>query len=180
MEKHNLTQKALAKEDISIEDLHEDLEKKLQEQGFVLDKKNFILQDQHLTFTQRIADSVTGFIGSWIFIIIFCIFLFLWFLVNIYLLVNKAFDPFPFILLNLILSCLAAIQAPMILMSQNREAQREKKQQEINIQKDMVDFKQDRLDLILDQKEWSILRTMDLRLKRIEEQILKQKTKKEK
>ncbi|MGV8171347.1 MAG: DUF1003 domain-containing protein, partial [Candidatus Woesearchaeota archaeon] len=57
----------------------------------------------------------------------------------------------------LILSCTAAIQAPIIMMSQNRQAEKERRQQEINIEKDIVDFKQDRLDLILDQKEWQLL-----------------------
>lgn len=77
-----------------------------------------------LTFGQRIADKVASFGGSWPFIIIFGCFLVLWIGVNTYLLINykKTFDPYPFILLNLFLSMLAAIQAPVIMMSQNRQA----------------------------------------------------------
>jgi uncharacterized membrane protein len=73
------------------------------------------------TLGQGIADKVALFGGSWKFIIMFGLILFLWITVNSYLLLKKPFDPYPFILLNLILSCLAAIQAPVIMMSQNRQ-----------------------------------------------------------
>ncbi|MES2557323.1 MAG: DUF1003 domain-containing protein [Bacteroidota bacterium] len=72
------------------------------------------------TFGQRVADNVATFGGSWTFIISFGVFLLLWIASNIILLSNKGFDPYPFILLNLILSCIAALQAPVIMMSQNR------------------------------------------------------------
>jgi len=79
---------------------------------------------------QRAADSLTRFAGSWVFIIAFFIFLALWMSANIYFVTKYfggwAFDPYPFILLNLILSCLAAIQAPIILMSQNRQGQKDR------------------------------------------------------
>lgn len=69
------------------------------------------------TVGQIVADKVADFGGSWRFIILFGIFIVLWILANIYILLNKGFDPYPFILLNLILSCLAALQAPVIMMS---------------------------------------------------------------
>lgn len=78
------------------------------------------------TFGQRVADKVAAFGGSWTFIISFSFFLFLWIIVNIYWLANKGFDPYPFILLNLILSCLAAMQAPVIMMSQNRQEEKDR------------------------------------------------------
>ena len=81
---------------------------------------------EKLTLGQRIADKVALFGGSWRFIIIFAIILFSWIFINAYLLVNKPFDPYPFILLNLILSCLAAIQAPVIMMSQNRQESKDR------------------------------------------------------
>lgn len=77
------------------------------------------------TFGQKAADKVTKWAGSWTFIIGFFIFLFLWMSVNVLMWI-KQWDPYPFILLNLVLSCLAAIQAPIILMSQNRQAQRDR------------------------------------------------------
>ncbi len=81
---------------------------------------------QALTVGQRIADHVATFGGSWTFIISFGMFLLIWILINIYWLVNKGFDPYPFILLNLILSTLAAIQAPVIMMSQNRQEDKDR------------------------------------------------------
>ena len=81
------------------------------------------------TSGQRAADVLTTFGGSWSFITIFLVLLVLWMLVNIYGWIH-AWDPYPFILLNLVLSCLAAIQAPIILMSQNRAAQKDRQRQE--------------------------------------------------
>jgi len=69
----------------------------------------------------RIADKVADFGGSWTFILSFVFFLLLWIGVNAFVFMNKGFDPYPFILLNLILSCVAALQAPIIMMSQNRQ-----------------------------------------------------------
>lgn len=82
--------------------------------------------DKKLTVGQRVADSVAQFGGSWTFIISFFVFLLIWMSVNILFLASKAFDPYPFILLNLILSFLAAIQAPIIMMSQNRQEQKDR------------------------------------------------------
>jgi len=78
------------------------------------------------TFGQRVADRVASFGGSWTFIIIFVTFLLGWIAVNIVLLANKGWDPYPFILLNLILSCVAALQAPVIMMSQNRQGEKDR------------------------------------------------------
>lgn len=74
-----------------------------------------------LTFGERMADSIAQFAGSWTFIISFVSCLLLWIIVNAFILSNHAFDVYPFILLNLILSCVAALQAPVIMMSQNRQ-----------------------------------------------------------
>ncbi|MFB6341725.1 DUF1003 domain-containing protein [Saccharicrinis sp. FJH62] len=83
-------------------------------------------EDQKPTLGQRVADKVASFGGSWTFIISFGVFLLLWITVNVYWLMNKGFDPYPFILLNLILSCLAALQAPVIMMSQNRQEEKDR------------------------------------------------------
>ena len=80
-----------------------------------------------LTHGQRVADRIASFGGSWTFISFFFLFLLLWMAINIFVLVKKPFDPYPFILLNLILSCLAAIQAPVIMMSQNRKEEKDRK-----------------------------------------------------
>ncbi len=86
--------------------------------------------DEKLTFGQKVADKIAVFGGSWNFIILFFSFIILWIAINLWILLTKPFDPFPFILLNLILSCLAAIQAPIIMMSQNRQEQKDRKRSE--------------------------------------------------
>lgn len=80
--------------------------------------------DANRTFGDRVADKLTEIAGSWSFIIGIIIFLLLWIVLNIYVLENA--DPYPFILLNLLLSCVAALQAPIIMMSQNREAKKDR------------------------------------------------------
>ena len=100
-------------------------------------KNNSILseniQDEiegNLTIGQKLADKIAVFGGSWTFIITFFSFILIWMMINIWFLATKPFDPFPFILLNLILSCLAAIQAPIIMMSQNRQEQKDRQRGE--------------------------------------------------
>jgi uncharacterized membrane protein len=77
--------------------------------------------DKDLALGEKMADRLATFGGSWAFLIIFAAILFIWIAINSFLLLKKPFDPYPFILLNLVLSCLAAIQAPVIMMSQNRQ-----------------------------------------------------------
>jgi len=82
--------------------------------------------EKKLTFGERLSDHIASFGGSWRFISLFGAVLFGWIILNGILLLNRGFDPYPFILLNLILSCLAAIQAPIIMMSQNRSEARDR------------------------------------------------------
>jgi uncharacterized membrane protein len=86
--------------------------------------------EDRLTVGQRLADHIASFGGSWTFIIIFFSFLLVWMAINVIFLLSHAFDPYPFILLNLILSCLAAIQAPIIMMSQNRKDAKDRQRSE--------------------------------------------------
>jgi len=78
------------------------------------------------TLGQRLADHVASFGGSWSFIGCFGLFMFLWICSNVFFLSRPSFDPYPFILLNLILSCIAALQAPVIMMSQNRQEEKDR------------------------------------------------------
>jgi len=82
--------------------------------------------EKKLTFGERLSDHIAEFGGSWKFLITFGAVLLIWIAINGVLLVTHAFDPYPFILLNLILSCLAAVQAPIIMMSQNRAEARDR------------------------------------------------------
>jgi len=86
--------------------------------------------DEKTTLGNRIADKIATFGGSWTFIISFFSFLILWMILNIVFLNDRGFDPYPFILLNLLLSCLAAIQAPIIMMSQNRQETKDRMRSE--------------------------------------------------
>ncbi len=81
---------------------------------------------ENLTFGEKLADKIANFGGSWTFILSFFTFIVIWIVLNLWLLATKPFDPFPFILLNLFLSCLAAIQAPIIMMSQNRQESKDR------------------------------------------------------
>ncbi|UVC11907.1 DUF1003 domain-containing protein [Rhizobium sp. TH2] len=93
------------------------------------------------SFGQRLADSIARVGGSWAFIIAFLLFLVFWALTNTLILTREAFDPYPFIFLNLILSMLAAIQAPIIMMSQNRQSERDRffaaKDYEVNLKSEI-------------------------------------------
>jgi uncharacterized membrane protein len=92
--------------------------------------KQLIVVEEPSTFGGKLADKVASFGGSWRFIMLFTSILVVWIVLNAFWLHNTGFDPYPFILLNLILSCIAALQAPIIMMSQNRQAQKDRKQAE--------------------------------------------------
>ena len=81
-------------------------------------------QEANTTFGEKMADRISAIAGSWFFIMLFILFLILWIILNVFVLTEKI-DPYPFILLNLVLSCISAIQAPIIMMSQNREAKKD-------------------------------------------------------
>jgi uncharacterized membrane protein len=118
-----------------------------------IDEKSF------LTTGQKVADKVATFGGSWTFIISFLLFIFLWISLNVIWLANKGYDPYPFILLNLILSCIAALQAPVIMMSQNRQEDkdrdRSRKDYMINLKSELeIRILHEKLDhLILHQQQ---------------------------
>lgn len=127
------------------------------------DDKSFVNQVEdepdNRNFGQKIADKVAAFGGSWTFIISFFVFILIWIAANVFLLLNKGFDPYPFILLNLILSCLAALQAPVIMMSQNRQEEKDreraKKDYMINLKSELeIRLLDDKLDhLIMHQQQ---------------------------
>jgi uncharacterized membrane protein len=88
--------------------------------------------EERLTLGQRLADRVAAFGGSWPFILVFCAVMVLWIVVNTWVLAEKTFDPYPYQALNLVLSMLAAIQAPIIIMSQNRQAAKDRLQADLD------------------------------------------------
>ena len=120
-----------------------------------------IVEDEEETRSlgQKVADKVADFGGSWTFIISFVIFISIWIVSNVYIFLNKGFDPYPFILLNLILSCVAALQAPVIMMSQNRQEEKDrnraKKDYMINLKSELeIRLIHDKIDhLIMHQQQ---------------------------
>ena len=108
---------------------------------------------EQYTIGQRAADMIARFAGSWAFIFTFTGVLILWMVVNV-LLAARAFDPYPFILLNLVLSCVAAIQAPLIMMSQNRQEEKDRRRAEndykVNLKTEiMIEDLYDKVNLLL-------------------------------
>ncbi len=112
-------EEVLKKEKGELTNLENKVLESLKEQEIIAQNIN-IEFDKHSTFGERLSDRLAALGGSWRFLIIFFILLAMWITLNSISLLGKNFDPYPFILLNLILSCLAAIQAPIIMMSQNR------------------------------------------------------------
>ncbi len=109
------------------------------------------------TLGQRAADAIARFAGSWAFIFSFTGVLVAWMVINV-LLASRAFDPYPFILLNLVLSCVAAIQAPLIMMSQNRQEEKDRRRAEndykVNLKTEiMIEDLYDKVTAILDKQE---------------------------
>jgi len=98
-------------------------------------------REQKVTFGQKAADAVAKFAGSWAFIFSFISVMIIWMVLNVLLAIN-AFDPYPFILLNLVLSCIAAVQAPLIMMSQNRQEAKDRERAEsdykINLKTELI------------------------------------------
>lgn len=101
--------------------------------GFYINKESCPPPKNTPTHGERLADQIAALGGSWTFITLFFGILLGWILLNLWFLDNEGFDPFPFILLNLILSCLAAIQAPIIMMSQNRKEQKDRQRAELDL-----------------------------------------------
>jgi len=158
--------------------LEEDVLKTIENQETLSTK--MLLDEDVLKFTfgQRLADKIASFGGSWTFIIIFGVFILIWISSNILFLVNKGFDPYPFILLNLILSCLAALQAPVIMMSQNRqeEKDRERSKQDymINLKSELeIRMLHEKIDHLIIHQQEELLNIQQVQVEMMED-IMKQ------
>lgn len=139
---------------------------------------NAELQDRR-TYGERIADKVAAFGGSWTFIIIFGGVLTGWVILNSFVLTRSAFDPYPYILLNLFLSMLAAVQAPIIMMSQNRQAARDRldatHDYEVNLKAEMeICMLQEKIDDLREQKWLDLIAFQQKQIELLEE-LLRQK-----
>ena len=122
---HNYVEHLLEDEKGEITELEQRVLESLRDQE-ILSQNPETEFDAGLTLGQRAADRIAAFGGSWVFIGIFALVMLSWMLLNSYVLAARPFDPYPYILLNLVLSCLAAVQAPVIMMSQNRQEARDR------------------------------------------------------
>lgn len=130
--------------------------------------------EQKLTSGERLADKIADFGGSWNFIVIFGGVLLLWVAVNSMILIWRPFDPYPFILLNLVLSCLAAVQAPVILMSQNRQESRDRLRSEhdylINLKAELeIRHLHEKIDHLLMNQWQRLLEIQEIQMELMEE-----------
>jgi len=130
--------------------------------------------ETELTFGQVIADKVASFGGSWTFILTFFAFIVLWIIVNLWFFTVKPFDPYPFILLNLILSCLASIQAPIIMMSQNRQEQKDRQRGEhdykINLKAELeIQLLNEKIDHLMIHQNKKLLEIQEVQIDYLED-----------
>lgn len=149
----NLTHNKIIKE--IIENVRDDMQDE-EIIHLVLEKPISSNKQEKETYGQKIADKIAHFGGSWYFIIIFTVLLISWMVFNHF--IKDSIDPYPFILLNLILSCIAAIQAPIIMMSQNRQEQKDRQRNEndykVNLKTEIIiQDLHNKLDLILEELE---------------------------
>jgi uncharacterized membrane protein len=139
-------------------------------------------EDNKISFGERISDKVASFGGSWSFIISFFSILAGWIILNAYLLRNGSFDPYPFILLNLILSCLAAIQAPIIMMSQNRQEVKDRLRSEhdykINLKAELeIRLLHEKVDYLLTKQWQRLIEIQKMQMEVMSEMVEKAKDK---
>lgn len=130
--------------------------------------------DRELTFGERLSDRLAGFGGSWTFLIIFAVVVIGWMIINTALLARRPFDPYPYILLNLVLSCLAAVQAPLILMSQNRQEDKDRLRSEydyrVNLKAELeIRLLHTKLDQLLTHQWQRLLEIQQLQMELMED-----------
>src|SRR6185436_11006330 len=150
--KKNKIEQLLQSENEDVKKLHEIVLNSVKEEELIASK--IYGAEEKLSRADSLADKVAEFGGSWRFIIFFFVMMILWICLNVYILKSKPLDPYPFILLNLILSCIAALQAPVIMMSQNRKEAKDRKRAEndylINLKAEIeIRNLQQKIDLLI-------------------------------
>lgn len=160
-------------EELHLKKLNELVKESMTEEKMLSEKLIELESDQHLTSGQRLADKIAEFGGSWTFILSFFAVLTLWIVLNVVFLRQQAFDPYPFILLNLILSCVAALQAPVIMMSQNRQEDKDRRRARsdymVNLKAEMeVRGLHSKIDLLIAEQMQHLFRIQQMQLDLLE------------
>lgn len=177
--KQKYLQSYLVKEMSDITQLEKEVIDSISNKSIITEKESD--NDNKISFAQRLSDKVASFGGSWKFIILFGIVLSAWIVFNTVSLIKYRFDPYPFILMNLILSCIAAMQAPIIMMSQNRQEekdrQRAKQDYMINLKSELeIRLLHEKIDhLIIDQQE-ELIKYQQQQIDKLDLLLSKQKT----
>jgi uncharacterized membrane protein len=161
-------------EDVQTKKLEELIKKSLDEEQLLSIRLMDLEKEDSVTFGGAIADKVAQFGGSWTFIIFFFLVLIGWIVLNVIQIGFAHFDPYPFIFLNLVLSCLASIQAPIIMMSQNRQSNKDRKRSLndflINMKSEMeVRNLHSKIDLLLTEQMQSLFKVQEAQLSLLEE-----------
>jgi uncharacterized membrane protein len=175
-------EKLLSDEKKHLEKLHTIVKKTIDDEELIIHNLTHP-PIENLTQGQKISDKVALFGGSWKFIISFFILLTLWIIFNVLAMGVYKFDPYPFILMNLILSCIAALQAPIIMMSQNRQEEKDRKRSEndylINLKAEMqIRSLNQKIDLLLEEQIKTLFDTQEKQFELLNEINLKlEKTK---
>jgi uncharacterized membrane protein len=171
--RHKYIQQLLKEEKGEISTLEQEVIESLRQQE-VLSRNPDVELDARLTFGQRMSDRFAGLAGSWGFILGFSAILLLWVLVNVIGLLRQPFDPYPFILLNLVLSCLAAMQAPIIMMSQGRQEARDRlharRDYQVNLKAELeIRHLHQKLDHLLSHQWERLIEIQDIQMELINE-----------
>jgi uncharacterized membrane protein len=167
-----------------ISSLHEEVLESLKEHEIL--SKNINLEfEQDLTFWERASDKLAAVGGSWRFISGFAVIIAVWVAVNTFALLRHPFDPYPYILLNLVLSCLAAIQAPVIMMSQNRQDAKDRLRSEhdyqLNLKAELeIRHLNEKMDLLLSTQWRRLLEIQRIQMEVLEELVRTSRTKTDK
>ncbi|MFT3846938.1 MAG: DUF1003 domain-containing protein [Lacibacter sp.] len=162
-------------ESIQLSKLHKVVEQTMKDEDLIMD--NLLHPPaEMLTSGQKLSDKIARFGGSWMFITLFAVMLIIWIVINSLLPAGKQFDPFPFILMNLVLSCIAALQAPIIMMSQNRQEEKDRQRAQndymINLKAELeIRSLHQKVDLMIEEQ---IKTLYEIQLKQLE--MLKQLT----
>lgn len=168
----NFITSILQEEDQQLQKLHQIVADTLREQELIT--QNLLNPPKEmLTRGQRTADKVARFGGSWTFIITFSMIITAWITFNLLVVTQDKFDPYPFILLNLVLSCLAALQAPVIMMSQNRQEEKDRERAEndylINLKAEIeVRHLHEKLNLLMEEQFRHLMETQKYQIELLE------------
>ncbi len=162
------------------EGLNKDVGKAIENNTFISENIEEDLEI-NLSTGQKLADKIADFGGSWFFISVFFVFIITWMALNVFVLGSNSYDPYPFILLNLILSCIAAIQAPIIMMSQNRQEQKDRIRAEhdykINLKAELeVKLLHEKIDHLIINQNKKLLEIQEVQVDYMED-LIKQTTK---